>query len=248
MLAMRQGALVHGVLEPTLVRRFASYRTNCAEATFVDKKALPGVRYAAVALPLALGCALAVAGLEWLVPWREEALRCLPRSVGPSPALGLHHGLAAVAWPPQLGGALIGALQLPLVLGLGNLLGTSSSYVTVIACALPDKEGREDLKAKRGPANFWQVAFVVGGVAGAAFSAAKSGTAGAVKGLHPAIAYAGGAALVLGSRTAGGCTSGHGISGFSMLSAASVIAVPAMFGGGIGTAFAVKALTALLAR
>ena len=239
---------MHGLLEPTLVRRFASYRDNCAEPTFVDKKALPGVPFAVVAVPLALGCALAVAGLEWLVPWREEALRSLPRSLGPAPALGLHHGLGAAAWPPQVGGAIIGALQLPLVMCLGNLLGTSSSYVTVIACALPDKDGREDLKAKRGPANFWQVAFVLGGVAGAAFSAAKAGTAGAVKGLHPALAYAGGAALVLGSRTAGGCTSGHGISGFSMLSAASVVAVPAMFGGGIGTAFAVKGLQALLRR
>jgi uncharacterized membrane protein YedE/YeeE len=87
---------------------------------------------------------------------------------------------------------------------------------------------------------------VLGGVAGAAFSAVKSKTSGGTEGLHPALAYAGGTALVLGSRIAGGCTSGHGISGFSVLSAASIVAVPAMFGGGIGTAFAIKALQALL--
>ena len=90
----------------------------------------------------------------------------------------------------------------------------------------------------------------MGGVAGAAFSAAKSDTSGATKGLHPGLAYAGGLSLVLGSRIAGGCTSGHGISvrtsagsaaltcalthdaplcllhdaqGFSVLSAASIV-------------------------
>jgi hypothetical protein len=174
-------------------------------------------------------------------------LRTDPRALGAAaPQLGVGAGLAAAAWPPQLGGAVIGALQLPLVLGLGNTLGTSSSYVTAVSCVVPDAPGRVDLQAKRGPANFWQIAFVTGGVLGAAFSAAKSGTAGAVRGLHPGLAYAGGAALVFGSRAAGGCTSGHGISGFSLLSAASAVAVPSMFGGGIAAAFAMRAAGALL--
>jgi hypothetical protein len=95
--------------------------------------------------------------------------------------------------------------------------------VTLISCALPDAEGRVDLAAKRGAPNFWQVAFVLGGIGGAALSAARSGTVGAVKGLHPLLAFGGGASLVFGSRCAGGCTSGHGISGFSLLSAASVV-------------------------
>jgi hypothetical protein len=243
----------------------------------VDKRLFPGVPYARIALPLAAMCGLAVAGLEYAFPWRGEAKAVLPRALADAP-MGLEAGLAATAWPPQVGGAIIGALQLPLVMGLGHLLGSSSSYVTVIGCCVPDAPGRADLAAKRGPANFWQGAFVMGGVAGAAISAAKSQTSGETKGLHPAIAYAGGAALVLGSRIAGGCTSGHGISGFSVLSAASIVvrararaasriatqrnatqrsvqraltrppaqAVPAMFGGGIGTAFAIKALQALL--
>jgi hypothetical protein len=218
---------MHALLEPRMTRSSKAYAGNASEATFVDKKLLPaGTPFAAVALPMALGCALAVAGLELLFPWQREALAVLPRAIGAAgaaPVLGLSRGLAAAAWSPQLGGAIIGTLQLPLVLGLGNLLGTSSSYVTCISCALPDAPGRADLAAKRGRGNFWQVAFVLGGVAGAALSAARAGTSGAVKGLHPALAYAGGAALVFGSRTAGGCTSGHGISGFSVLSAAGVV-------------------------
>jgi uncharacterized membrane protein YedE/YeeE len=39
--------------------------------------------------------------------------------------------------------------------------------------------------------------------------------------------------MVFGARIAGGCTSGHGISGMSLLSVASIISVCAMFGGGI---------------
>ncbi|CAD6449276.1 6beafb9a-e8e9-4397-a739-8dcd564b53b3 [Sclerotinia trifoliorum] len=46
-------------------------------------------------------------------------------------------------------------------------------------------------------------------------------------------AILGGIAMVLGARIAGGCTSGHGISGMSLLSVSSIISVCAMFGGGI---------------
>ncbi|KAF7854603.1 hypothetical protein EAF04_010412 [Stromatinia cepivora] len=46
-------------------------------------------------------------------------------------------------------------------------------------------------------------------------------------------ALLGGIAMVLGARIAGGCTSGHGISGMSLLSVSSIISVCAMFGGGI---------------
>ena len=154
------GALVHALVEPALTQRFAAYANNAKEATFVDKRLFPGVPYARIALPLAAMCGLAVAGLEYAFPWRSEARAVLPRALADAP-MGLEAGLAATAWPPQVGGAIIGALQLPLVIGLGHLLGSSSSYVTVVGCCVPDAPGRADLAAKRGPANWWQVAFVV---------------------------------------------------------------------------------------
>lgn len=46
--------------------------------------------------------------------------------------------------------------------------------------------------------------------------------------------------MLFGARIAGGCTSGHGISGMAQLSAGSTVEVAAMFTGGI--------LTALLMR
>lgn len=46
-------------------------------------------------------------------------------------------------------------------------------------------------------------------------------------------ALLGGTTMVLGARVAGGCTSGHGISGMSLLSVSSIVSVGAMFGGGV---------------
>jgi len=40
--------------------------------------------------------------------------------------------------------------------------------------------------------------------------------------------------LIVGARIAGGCTSGHGISGIAKLSYSSLITVAAMFIGGMG--------------
>jgi hypothetical protein len=47
------------------------------------------------------------------------------------------------------------------------------------------------------------------------------------------MAFVGGFVLLFGARLAGGCTSGHGISGISQLAVGSVITVIFMFVGGI---------------
>lgn len=48
----------------------------------------------------------------------------------------------------------------------------------------------------------------------------------------------GGLIMAFGARMAGGCTSGHGISGMSMLAISSLVTVGSMFAGGIGLAMA----------
>ena len=50
------------------------------------------------------------------------------------------------------------------------------------------------------------------------------------------MAFADGFVLLIGARLAGGCTSGHGISGIAQFAVSSMIAVAAMFAGGIVTA------------
>jgi hypothetical protein len=53
-----------------------------------------------------------------------------------------------------------------------------------------------------------------------------------------AAAFAGGAVMLFGARMAGGCTSGHGISGGLQLAVSSWAFIAALLGGGIATAFA----------
>jgi uncharacterized membrane protein YedE/YeeE len=52
-----------------------------------------------------------------------------------------------------------------------------------------------------------------------------------------AAAFAGGAVMVFGARVAGGCTSGHGISGTLQLAVQSWLFITLAFGAAIATAF-----------
>lgn len=56
----------------------------------------------------------------------------------------------------------------------------------------------------------------------------------------PLKALAGGAVMAFGASVAGGCTSGHGISGLVTFSFASFVSVAAMFGAGIATALMIS--------
>ena len=96
----------------------------------------------------------------------------------------------------------------------------------------------------------WEVMLVVGAVGGAflaawlgneltgewlpAMWAARFGEGSLV--LRLAAALIGGILMAFGARLAGGCTSGHGISGTMQLSVGSWIAVICFFIGGIATA------------
>jgi len=53
-----------------------------------------------------------------------------------------------------------------------------------------------------------------------------------------AVAFAAGFIMLFGARLADGCTSGHGLSGTAQLAVGSMVAVAAMFAGGIATALA----------
>lgn len=158
------------------------------------------------------------------------------------------------AWSPYLAGAIIGLLQIPTFLLLDTALGASSSFVTVAAhiAALFDSRVSEIKYLAShmwGAKNWWQVA-VVGGIAiGAFLSMRLSGTrrrtiapvwvramgTTTLQARAP-IAFLAGFIMLFGARIAGGCTSGHGISGMAQLSAGSTLAVAATFVGGILTA------------
>lgn len=155
------------------------------------------------------------------------------------------------AWSPYVAGAIIGLLQIPTFLLMDTALGASSSYVTVAAHIAALFDGRvAEIKYLAshmwGAKNWWQVAIVVGITVGAYLSMRLSGArrqpispvwrrtmgTGTLSARAP-IAFVAGFVMLLGARIAGGCTSGHGISGMAQLSAGSTIAVASMFAGGI---------------
>lgn len=143
--------------------------------------------------------------------------------------------------PPIVGGLCIGAAQLTSLLLRGAPVGISTAYEDFGAkvCALFDKRKKGAFKSLCTPSH--AMAFAAGVMLGVATLvrlvprfAAKQATTDL--GISPARAVFGGVVMVLGARLAGGCSSGHGISGMSMLATSSVITVASMFAGGMGLA------------
>lgn len=161
---------------------------------------------------------------------------------------------AGPAWSPYLVGALIGVLSMLTFYFSNKPLGASTAYARLagmLGLAVAPKH-TESLSyyQKNKPAVDWEVMLVLGAVLGA-FLAAWHGGELSGEWLSPmwaarfgegslalrlAAALVGGVLMAFGARLAGGCTSGHGISGTLQLSVGSWIAVICFFAGGIATA------------
>jgi uncharacterized membrane protein YedE/YeeE len=219
-------ALLYGALVP--FAQGSIKKGSCKQAKAEDFSALQAVAFHKLSLALAVLLAAGVAVLEIFFPWDKE----LPPGIAPG----------RQALPPSAMGAVVGLLQVPCVLVLGDTLGSSSAYMTLVstpttfsaalASAVPQLA-----KFRSGLGNWWQVVYLLGAAVGAALAAGVTNTMGAAVGVPPADAFVGGFVMILGSRLASGCTSGHGLSGFALLAVHSIVAVPAMFAGGIATSF-----------
>jgi uncharacterized membrane protein YedE/YeeE len=159
------------------------------------------------------------------------------------------------AWSPYVAGVVIGLLQIPAFLMIETALGASSSYVTIgglIAGLVDPAILKIDYVARHVALtgkNWWQVALVAGIAIGAFVSMRMSGASrqpispiwaralGSNSSVRRyAVAFIAGFLMLLGARIADGCTSGHGLSGTAQLAVGSIVAVAAMFTGGIATA------------
>lgn len=161
-------------------------------------------------------------------------------------------------WSPYLCGAIIGLLQVPAFMIGNQALGTSSAYVYIVGhlTSLFNQFNPYLHKYMIKSGITWQVGIVVGIIFGAWFSAWMSKGLrkdfSAVYKLHPApfnvkenrkySALIGGFLILFGARIAGGCTSGHGLSGVAQLSVSSILATASMFIGGILFAMLFKAM------
>lgn len=208
------GSLVGGVVYTGFVKplrqRTCQIKSQSSTSSS-ESHALPtklGVDMAKASLSFAGMCALMVLGVAQLAPGHAEAM------------------VSAVA-----GGGLIGAAQLSALILTKAPVGVSSCY--------------EDFGTW-----FWNLCTQKGGLVPSskhiAFAGGMLASAGLMAAKVPAVATGddalpislfrgavGGFIMTIGARLAGGCTSGHGISGMSMLGVSSLITVAAMFGAGI---------------
>ncbi|KAG6118458.1 hypothetical protein E4U14_006813 [Claviceps sp. LM454 group G7] len=156
-----------------------------------------------------------------------------------TPASGSNYSTSASRIPGAVGGLLIGGAQLVSILTRRSMVGISGSYEEIGTLFWSLVRGA-DTTAK--PASYGNILFASGVAAGAwGFLKLLPGLVSAPTHLvSPRLAMTGGVLMAIGSRMAGGCTSGHGISGISLLSVSSVVTIV--------TAFVVGALVAPLAH
>lgn len=158
------------------------------------------------------------------------------------------------AWSPYLVGALIGVLVLVTLSLAGKKVGASSAYSDLAGLlgrlTVPRHVRSLPYWRDKKPMIGWTLVFVLGAIGGS-FLAAWSGNelngaflqplwiarfGGDSELLRTLVAFAGGTVMAYGARLAGGCTSGHGISGTLQLAVGSWVAVSCFFIGGIVTA------------
>ena len=155
------------------------------------------------------------------------------------------------AWSPYLVGAGIGILSWLTFYFSGKALGASGGYATLAGLLgrLVARKYTESLAYyKENPPNLnWGVMLLMGIIIGAFLAAWTGGELtghflppmrearfGPDSGMLRAVAaFGGGVLMAFGARLAGGCTSGHGISGTLQLSLSSWLTVLCFFVGGI---------------
>ena len=158
-------------------------------------------------------------------------------------------------WNPYVSGALAGVLLVLSVLIANQFLGASTTFArsaSVVEETIGiDSSQFEYFTAKNGkygPGSLpnWQLMFVFGIVIGSFISAIFSGEFkiqsvpdmwserfGPSPVKRGIVAFIGGVIALVGARLAGGCPSGHGLSGLAQLSVSGFIALAFFFIGGL---------------
>ena len=174
------------------------------------------------------------------------------------PAVAAEPGVSALnypgpAWSPYVVGAGLGVLSWLTFYFSDKPIGASSFYAQVagfIGKLFAKRHTQSLAYFKENPPRVgWEFVFVVSAIVGGAVAAVTGGEFvnewlspmwiarfGDSIALRAGVAFGGGILMAFGARLAGGCTSGHGISGTLQLNTASWIAVLCFFIGGITVA------------
>ncbi|XP_067653437.1 thiosulfate transporter TsuA-like [Haliotis asinina] len=233
------GALLYGLVAPAVIR--ITRPKNPFKLHQIHTKF--NKPYIMFALPMAVILGVVVFLLEFYIPYQRDLNR---------PGKLSWNIVETIAWPPYASGIIVGILQVPVVLVLGDTIGGSTSYVTISSQWVVSKTLQEKfpyMAAKRtGISNWWQVIYVCCAIIGGLVSAVTSDSLASIQGVGLLEGFFGGVLMLLGARIAAGCTSGHGLSGMGLLAWLSFIAVPFMFGGAIATAFIMRSANGSLDR
>ncbi len=191
--------------------------------------------------PLDIATALGIHPITLLLIWVPMCLTVMLTAYAKDSTT--HTIPASGLVPPAYGGLLIGVAQLGTTLLTGHAVGASAAYqdfATWLDKRLVQKSEDRGETALLTPSLIFS-----GGVVAAAAAlnllVPKIGNANLnhISLLTPrnaGMTILGGACMVFGARLAGGCTSGHGISGLAKFSMASLVTTAAMFAAGIATA------------
>jgi uncharacterized protein len=159
-------------------------------------------------------------------------------------------------WRPYIAGALAGALAVVSVvvssemLGKPKYFGASTTFVRVAGLVerpvAPAHVDQNDYYQSKGVRVDWQMMFVLGILIGSLLASLldKSFKAESVPPIwserfgnkvrvRALGGFLGGLAAMFGARLAGGCPSGHGLSGLMQLSISGYIAMAGFFAGGV---------------
>lgn len=152
-------------------------------------------------------------------------------------------------WSPYVAGGLSGLLAVLSVLVAGKYLGASTTFVRAAGMAektLSPALVETPYFQKYILAVDWQFLFVVGIIIGA-FIASRTDQSFRVQAVpdmwrarfgnawfpRAIVSFVGGLIAIYGARLAGGCPSGHGLSGLAQMSVSGFIAAGCFFIGGV---------------
>ncbi|KAL5044235.1 hypothetical protein BDW71DRAFT_186281 [Aspergillus fruticulosus] len=216
------GGLLYASVAPALGRQPGA---SCTAATEKADNSLPGklgISPRTATLAFQTTCLSLIVALKYLAP-----------------------GHAHAAVNPIVGGILIGLAQLMSLFMTKAPVGVSTSYEDIGRWVWSFVNGGATVgpggSGKQKPAlPLTKSVCFAGGVLASSFLVSRMVPelvrADALP-IAPSRGVLGGLIMVFGARFAGGCTSGHGISGMSMLGTSSIITVASMFAAGIALAF-----------
>nr|PMF26165.1 hypothetical protein BCV18_01430 [Vibrio cyclitrophicus]PMH50415.1 hypothetical protein BCU67_16660 [Vibrio cyclitrophicus] len=137
---------------------------------------------------------------------------------------------------------LLGVSAIVLMLGIGRVAGISGIVSRLLPTGTSNKERKDADTANT--EKHWRIAFVVGMVESGWLLIPTGYQLPQLEEMNLALVIIAGLLVGFGTKTANGCTSGHGIVGMARLSKRSIVATCVFMGVAIVTVF-IKNLTGL---